>query len=124
MFSPVEEAPDQVSGSEDCTMQEETEEQQQEINTEIRITVKEEEEELVNSKGITLKINLITVTVYYSRLLGLFSQILTHSFISLHCLQYFKRKLISAFFLFSLSLFLFHCFTLLFFSGMLCLHPN
>ncbi len=39
-------------------MPEETEEQQQESNTEIRITVKEEEEELVNSKGINLgKIN-------------------------------------------------------------------
>lgn len=43
-----------MSGSEDCTMPEETEEQQQESNTEIRITVKEEEEELVNSKGINL----------------------------------------------------------------------
>ncbi len=54
MFSWVEEAPEEVSGSEDCTMPEETEEQQQESNTEIRITVKEEEEELVNSKGINL----------------------------------------------------------------------
>ncbi|KAG8014605.1 Lysosomal alpha-glucosidase [Nibea albiflora] len=44
----VEEAPDQVSGSEDCTIPEETEEPQPETNTEIRITVKEEEEELVN----------------------------------------------------------------------------
>lgn len=36
-------------------MQEETEEQPQESNTEIRITVKEEEEELVNSKEISLQ---------------------------------------------------------------------
>lgn len=55
MFSSVEEAPEEVSGSEDCNMPEETEEQQQESNTEIRITVKEEEEELVNSKGISLE---------------------------------------------------------------------
>lgn len=48
--SPDKEAPEQVSGSDDCTVQEETEEQHQESNTEIRITVKEEEEELVNSK--------------------------------------------------------------------------
>lgn len=51
VFLPLEEAPDQLSGSEDCTTPEETEKQQQESNTEIRITVKEEEEEdLVNSK--------------------------------------------------------------------------
>ncbi|AWP05262.1 putative zinc finger protein 850-like [Scophthalmus maximus] len=52
-----EEAPDLVSESEDCTMTEETEEQKQpppppqESNTEIKITVKEEEEELVNMSG-------------------------------------------------------------------------
>ncbi|KAI3353428.1 hypothetical protein L3Q82_019955 [Scortum barcoo] len=46
----AEEAPDEVSGSEDCTMPEETEEQQQGGTTEIRITVKEEEE-LVNMSG-------------------------------------------------------------------------
>lgn len=50
VFSPAEEAQDQVSASEDCTIQEEAEKQQQESNTEIRITVKEEEEELVHSK--------------------------------------------------------------------------
>lgn len=49
-LSPAEEAPDQVLVSEDCTSPEETEKQQQESSTEIRITVKEEEEELVNSK--------------------------------------------------------------------------
>ncbi|XP_039655182.1 zinc finger protein 345-like isoform X2 [Perca fluviatilis] len=48
---PLCEAPDQLSGSEDCTMQEETEEQHPESNAEIRITVKEEEEELVNTSG-------------------------------------------------------------------------
>ena len=48
---PEKEAPEQMSGSDDCTVQEETEEQHQESNTEIRITVKEEEEELVNCKG-------------------------------------------------------------------------
>nr|XP_019962324.1 PREDICTED: zinc finger protein Xfin-like [Paralichthys olivaceus] len=46
----VEEAPEQMSGSEDCTMTEETEEeeeeqqQEEESSTDIRITVKEEEE--------------------------------------------------------------------------------
>lgn len=55
VFLPLEEAPDQLSGSEDCTTPEETEKQQQESNTEIRITVKEEEEEdLVNSKQNTV----------------------------------------------------------------------
>lgn len=49
VFSPEEEAHDPVSGSDDCTP-EETEKQQQESNTEIRVTVKEEEEEIVNSK--------------------------------------------------------------------------
>lgn len=49
-FPPVEEADDQVSGSEDSTVPEESEKQQQESNTEIRITVKEEEEDLVNCK--------------------------------------------------------------------------
>lgn len=53
MFFPVEETADQVSDSEDCTMPEETEEQQQERNTEIRITVKEEEDELATSKQNT-----------------------------------------------------------------------
>lgn len=51
-----------MSGSEDCTIPEETEEPQPETNTEIRITVKEEEEELVNSKqntGITKKTNVV-----------------------------------------------------------------
>lgn len=55
LFSPIEEAPDQVSGSEDCTRPEETEEQQQESSTEIRITVKEEEVEPLNSKEMSLK---------------------------------------------------------------------
>lgn len=56
VFLPLEEAPDQLSGSEDCTTPEETEKQQQESNTEIRITVKEEEEEdLVNSKQSTFQ---------------------------------------------------------------------
>lgn len=50
MLSAVDEAPDQVSASGDCIIPEEREEKQQESNTEIRITVKEEEEELVNSK--------------------------------------------------------------------------
>lgn len=50
VLSPVEEADDQVSGSEDSTVPEESEKQQQESNTEIRITVKEEEEDLVNCK--------------------------------------------------------------------------
>lgn len=50
VFSSAEEAQAQVSATEDCTIQEEAEKQQQESNTEIRITVKEEEEELVNSK--------------------------------------------------------------------------
>lgn len=50
MFSPAEEAQDRVSATEDCTIREEAEKQPQENNTEIRITVKEEEEELVNSK--------------------------------------------------------------------------
>ncbi|KAM6941553.1 uncharacterized protein PEZ65_003549 isoform 1-T1 [Lycodopsis pacificus] len=43
-----EEAPGQLSGSEDCSVQEETEEQHPDSNTEIRITVKEEEDELIN----------------------------------------------------------------------------
>lgn len=49
----VEEAHDQISGSEDCTIPERLEEadkQQQEGNTDMRITVKEEEEEPVSSK--------------------------------------------------------------------------
>lgn len=50
VFSAVDEAPEQVSASGDCTIPEEREEKQQESNTEIKITVKEEEEELVNSK--------------------------------------------------------------------------
>lgn len=50
MFSAVEEAHDVVSGSEDCAPEETTEKQQQESNKEIRITVKEEEEETVNGK--------------------------------------------------------------------------
>lgn len=52
-----------MSGSDDCTIPEETEEPQPETNTEIRITVKEEEEELVNSKqntGITKKTKLMS----------------------------------------------------------------
>lgn len=50
-FSPVEETSDQVSGGKDLITPEETEKHhQQETNTEIRITVKEEEEELANSK--------------------------------------------------------------------------
>lgn len=50
---PAEEAHDQVCVSEDCITPEETEKQQQESSAEIRITVKEEEEELVNSKQNT-----------------------------------------------------------------------
>lgn len=49
----VEEAYDQISSSEDCTIPERLEEadkQQQEGNTDIRITVKEEEEEPTSSK--------------------------------------------------------------------------
>lgn len=58
VFPPAEEAQDQVSASEDCTIQEEAEKQQQESNTDIRITVKEEEEEPVNSKqGALMKYN-------------------------------------------------------------------
>lgn len=50
VFSSVEDALAQVSHSEDFTIPEETLEQHQERNKEIRITVKEEEEEVVNSK--------------------------------------------------------------------------
>lgn len=55
MFSSVEDTPAQVSGSEDFTIPEETVQHHQESNTEIRITVKEEEEEVVNSKQNTVK---------------------------------------------------------------------
>lgn len=52
--SSVDETPDEVSGSDDCTVPVETgeqqQQQQQENSTEIQITVKEEEEEPVNSK--------------------------------------------------------------------------
>lgn len=49
--SSVDETPDEVLASGDCTVPVETEEPlQQENGTEIRITVKEEEEEPVNSK--------------------------------------------------------------------------
>lgn len=63
MFSSAEEAQDQVSATEDCTIQEEAEKQQQESNTEIRITVKEEEEELVNSKQNCFKVSTSTSTL-------------------------------------------------------------
>ncbi|XP_034413749.1 uncharacterized protein LOC117748071 isoform X2 [Cyclopterus lumpus] len=46
-----EAAPDQASGGEDCTMQEEPEEQRQESNADIRITVKEVEDDLLNMSG-------------------------------------------------------------------------
>ncbi|KAF3687941.1 Zinc finger protein 26 [Channa argus] len=46
-----EDIPAQESGGEDCTMPEELLEKHQESNTEIRITVKEEEEEVVNMPG-------------------------------------------------------------------------
>lgn len=50
VFFSVEDTPVQVSPSEDFTIPEETLEQHQESNKEIRITVKEEEEDVVNSK--------------------------------------------------------------------------
>lgn len=53
LFSTVDEAHDLISGSEDCTIPERLEEadkQQQEGNTDMGITVKEEEEEPVSSK--------------------------------------------------------------------------
>lgn len=42
-----------MSESEDCTMPEEIPKQDQENNTEIRVTVKEEEDDVVNSKQNT-----------------------------------------------------------------------
>lgn len=50
-----EAAPDQVSGGEECTVLEESEGEHQESNTEIRISVKQEEDELINSKEISLQ---------------------------------------------------------------------
>lgn len=50
VLSHLEETPSQVSASEDCTIPEETEEQHQENDTEIRIAVKEEDEPF-NSKN-------------------------------------------------------------------------
>lgn len=50
MFLLVEVSPAQVSRSEGFIILEETPEQHQESNKEMRITVKEEEEEVVNSK--------------------------------------------------------------------------
>lgn len=51
LFFPVEETPEQVSVGEDCTIPEETEKQRQESSTDISITVKEEEQQPLNSKN-------------------------------------------------------------------------
>lgn len=55
----MEETPEQVSVGEDCTIPEETEKQHQESTTEISITVKEEEQQPLNSKNTQQQILLL-----------------------------------------------------------------
>lgn len=59
IFSSVEDAPAQMSDTEDFATAQETVGQHQESNTDIRITVKEEEEEGVNGKQNTVKSHFI-----------------------------------------------------------------